>query len=98
MTWLPLALLCAFSLATADALTKRYLRECTALELVVIRFGMTGFLLAPLWLLNPLPPVPAVFWGWVAAALPLEVLAMLLYTERCCFGSEDWGVTWRQGL
>ena len=79
MTWLPLALLCAFSLATADALTKRYLRECTALDLVVIRFGVTGFLLMPLWLLNPLPPVPAAFWGWVAAALPLEVLAMLLY-------------------
>jgi drug/metabolite transporter (DMT)-like permease len=79
MTWLPLALLCAFSLATADALTKRYLGEYTSFELVVVRFGVTGLLLAPLWLLNPLPPVPAAFWGWVAAALPLEVLAMLLY-------------------
>jgi drug/metabolite transporter (DMT)-like permease len=47
--------------------------------LLVIRFGVTGSLLAPLWLLNPLPPVPAAFWGWVVAAVPLEILAMLLY-------------------
>ena len=40
---------------------------------------MSGLLLAPLLVLNPLPPVPAAFWAWVTALVPLELLAMWLY-------------------
>ena len=77
--WVPLTLLCAFSLASADALTKRYLADYTGRELLMVRFGLTGVLLAPgLWL-APLPPVPFVFWGWMALLVPLEIVAMLLY-------------------
>ncbi len=79
MNWLPLTLLCAFSLASADALTKRYLADYTALELTVIRFVFTGLLLAPLLFIQPPPSLPWAFWGWLAALLPLEILAMLLY-------------------
>lgn len=79
MDWLSLALLSALSLAFADALTKKLLSGYRAVELVVVRFGVTAALLLPLLILNPPPSVPAAFWGWVGLALPLEVLAMLLY-------------------
>ncbi len=80
MNWLSLTLLCALSLAAADALTKKLLPAYSAVELVVVRFGVTAVLLLPLLLVN-LPEVmpPIFFWVWVGLALPLEVLAMVLY-------------------
>ncbi|MBM9537904.1 EamA family transporter [Desulfobulbus alkaliphilus] len=80
MTWLSLALLCAFSLAAADALTKKLLVGYSAVELVVVRFGVTAVLLLPLLLVNPPQAIPPLmFWVWVGSALPLEILAMILY-------------------
>ena len=79
MHWLPLALLCAFFLAAADTGTKRWLSGFTAAELVMARFVLSALILLP-FLLGNFPPLPpAAFWGWVGAALPLEVLAMVLY-------------------
>ncbi len=79
MDWLALTLLCAFSLATADALTKRHFQGLSARAMTVLRFAWSGVWLAPLLLLQPWPaPLPA-FWGWIAALVPLEVLAMALY-------------------
>lgn len=86
MDWTLLALLCAFSQASADAATKRYLWDYSARELLLIRFGFSGLLLVPLAVLNPLPPVPVAFWGWVAALVPLELLAMWLYMRAI----RDW--------
>ncbi len=79
MDWLPLALTCAFTLALADAATKRFLAGYGAAELVMVRFGLTAFLLTPLLWLTPPPMPPKPFWYWMAAALPLEVLAEVLY-------------------
>ena len=79
MEWFWLTLICAFSLATADALTKKYLADYTARELALVRFAGAGLLLSPLLLLQPLPPLPAAAWGWIATVVPLEILAMLLY-------------------
>lgn len=79
MHWLPITLLCAFSLAAADAATKKLLSDYSARELLVLRFAVTGVLLLPLLLLQPWPQIPAPFWGWVAALLPLELAAMWLY-------------------
>jgi drug/metabolite transporter (DMT)-like permease len=79
--WLTLSLLCALSLAAADACTKKLLAGYAAAELVMVRFGLTALLLVPLLVVNPPPPVPFAFWGWVGTALPLEVLAMLLYVQ-----------------
>lgn len=81
MHWLYLTLLSAFFLATADAVTKRYLSHYPASELVLVRFGACGALLLPLLFLQPWPALPAPFWGWVAALLPLEILAMWLYMK-----------------
>jgi drug/metabolite transporter (DMT)-like permease len=79
MHWLGLTLLSAFCLATADALTKRYLSHYRPSELVLVRFAVAGVLLLPLLFLQTWPALPLPFWGWVAALLPLEILAMWLY-------------------
>lgn len=81
MHWLPITLLCAFSLASADAATKKLLSDYSARDLVVIRFTVTGALLLPVLLLQPWPQIPAPFWGWVAALVPLELMAMWLYMK-----------------
>jgi len=80
MTWLPLALLCAFALASADAATKAWLGDYSARELALIRFSLSALLLLPL--LGGLPSpmtLPAQFWGWMLLMWPLEIAAMLLY-------------------
>lgn len=79
MDWLSLSLLCALLLAATDALTKKWMSGHSAAELVIVRLVLSGLLLAPLLLTSPLPSVPPAFWGWVAAALPLEIIAMSLY-------------------
>ena len=79
MHWISLTLFSAFSLATADALSKRYLSHYRPGELVLVRFGVSGALLVPLLLWQSWPPLSAVFWGWIAVSLPLELVAMWLY-------------------
>lgn len=81
MQWLPLTLLSAFCIATADALSRKYLQGYSARELVIVRFGMPGLLLLPLLVVQPMPELAAEFWYWVAALIPLEVTAMLLYSQ-----------------
>ena len=81
MQWLPLTLISAFCIATADALTRKYLQGYNARELVIIRFGMPGLLLLPLLLIQPMPELAVEFWYWAAALIPLEVTAMLLYSQ-----------------
>jgi len=79
MHWLGLTLLSAFCLATADAVTKRYLSHYRPADLVLVRFGVPGLLLLPLLFLQDWPELTLRFWEWVAALLPLEILAMWLY-------------------
>ena len=79
MSWFTISLLCAFSLGSADAFTKRYLHGYTGAELVIVRFTFAGVLLLPLLFRHPLPMLPAPFWGWLAILVPLEILAMWLY-------------------
>ncbi len=79
MHWLSLTLFSAFFLATADTLTKRYLTDYRPGELVIVRFGISGLLLAPVILMQPWPDLPLQFWFWMAGLLPLEILAMWLY-------------------
>lgn len=81
MDWFTLSLLCALTLAAADALTKKYLGDYSGNQLLLIRFVIPGVLLAPLYVLFPLPDLPPAFWGWVALLVPLELFAMLLYME-----------------
>lgn len=79
--WFPLALACAFALATADALTKRWLGDYGAAELVLVRTVLPGLLLAPLLYVWPLPALSWQLAGWMALLMPLEIVAMLLYVQ-----------------
>jgi len=79
MNWLVLTLLSALALATADALSKRYLSHYRPGEMVLVRFGVSGILLLPLLLLQPWPELTGAFWGLIALLIPLEILAMWLY-------------------
>lgn len=80
MDWLTLSLICAFSLASADAATKAWLRDYSARELTLVRIGITGLLMAPLLAgLGPVWELPLAFWGWILALVPLELGAMLIY-------------------
>ncbi len=81
MDWLSLTLISAFCIATADALTRKYLQGYSARELVMVRFGMPGLLLLPLLAMQPMPVLATEFWYWAAALIPLEVTAMLLYSQ-----------------
>lgn len=66
-------------MASADALTKKFFANYSGRQLVTIRFGVPALILLPVAYLNPLPPVPAIFWFWVATLVPFEILAMWLY-------------------
>jgi len=79
MDWLPLSLLCALSLASADAATKQWLRGYRVREISLIRFNLAGLLLIPLLRMQPLPPLSLHFWGWMPFLVPMEMAAMLLY-------------------
>lgn len=81
MDWFSLTLISAFCIATADALTRKYLQGYSARELVIVRFGMPGLLLLPLLVVQPMPELATEFWYWTAALIPLEVTAMLLYSQ-----------------
>lgn len=81
MDWFTLSLLCAITLAAADALTKQHLTGYSGGQLLLVRFVVPALLLAPLLLIHPLPPAPPAFWGWVALLVPLELFAMLLYMQ-----------------
>jgi drug/metabolite transporter (DMT)-like permease len=79
--WVVLALLCALSVATADALTKRALEDegeflVGWLRLLFAAPGMAFILLSIEW-----PSVDAGFYRAIALALPLEVLAYALYVR-----------------
>ncbi len=81
MHWFLLAMICALSLASADAATKHWLRDYDARELALIRFTLSGLLLSPLLLIQPFPDLPLEFWGWIALLMPLEIIALLLYIK-----------------
>ena len=81
MSWLFITLLSAFCLASADAVTKKYLSDYRADALVVIRFTMPGILVLPLLIYTGIPKLELAFWGWVALVIPLEIVAMTLYSQ-----------------
>lgn len=81
MLWFLLALSSAFSQATTDALTKKALGHTDYFMVAWLRNILAvPFLLVAL-LFVPIPHPDSTFYFAVAAALPLEVIATLLYTR-----------------
>jgi drug/metabolite transporter (DMT)-like permease len=81
MDWLFLSLLSAVSLATADAITKKYFSDASAYEM-----GLVRLLSALPWLLLSLFFIPwvkpdRVFFLCILFALPLEATAFLCYMK-----------------
>ncbi len=79
MTWFLLSLFSALSLATADALTKRFFSD-----LPPFRMGLARMLAIFPWMVLSLFLLPhaapdRTFWLAIAAALPLELFAFFLY-------------------
>jgi hypothetical protein len=80
MDWFLLSLLCAFSLASADAATKAWLRTTRPRRSASCAFPHRPHADAAAGIGMPAPwTLPAPFWGWMAVMVPLEIAAMLLY-------------------
>jgi drug/metabolite transporter (DMT)-like permease len=85
MAWVGYALLSAFCLATADALTKRRLGALQRPEdLYLVAWARllyaTPFLALAL-LVIPVPPLDPVFWRTILLLVPLEFVALVLYVK-----------------
>ncbi len=81
MLWFPFALTTAFSLATADALTKRALRFIDESVIVWVREAYALPFLSLFFFFIPVPELDAAFWATVAVLLPLEITALVLYVK-----------------
>ena len=78
--WFPITLLCAFALATSDALTKKALAARYNEYLVAwLRLLLMLPLLCILLLAVPMPQLDSRFPLTLLAALPLELAALVLY-------------------
>ncbi|MFH1885150.1 MAG: DMT family transporter [Pseudomonadota bacterium] len=77
--WIFLSVLCAWFLATADVFAKQELADGDTLVLSWARMVFALPILAFLIPLGKPPSDPGTFLFWLAAALPLEILALLLY-------------------
>ncbi len=79
MLWLLLAVVSAASIATIDAITKRFLSHLTVFEMAVARllFGLPFF--SVLLFFIPKPSPDRTFYLTLSAALPAEITAFFLY-------------------
>ena len=79
--WIVYSLLTAFSLATSDALTKRALASGDEYFIAWARllFALPVLLISLLFI--EIPPLDKTFWLATLCALPLEIIAIILYTK-----------------
>ncbi len=81
MSWIFYAFLTAFSLATADALSKRAMIKENEYVIAWVRDGYAlPFLLIVLFFI-PVPHLDRIFWITLITLLPLELTALLLYAK-----------------
>lgn len=78
--WIVYSLLTAFSLATSDALTKKALisRDVYYVAWARLIFALPVLLLGLAFV--EIPPLDGTFWLATFCALPLEIIAVILYT------------------
>ena len=80
-TWVLLSLVCAFALATSDALTKRALVRSNEYLAAWLRFVFSLPLLLLMWPVVPTPKLDSVFYTAFILSLPLEIAAMIVYVK-----------------
>jgi drug/metabolite transporter (DMT)-like permease len=81
MIWFPLSLSAAFSLATVDAMTKRFFSDRSPYEMAMIRLTYTVPWLACSFFFIPLAMPDAGYFLAVASAAPLEICATYCYMK-----------------
>jgi drug/metabolite transporter (DMT)-like permease len=79
--WVPLSLISAFTLATSDALTKKALTDQNEYLVAWSRLVFSVPVLAGLLIFVPFPELHSGFYKAFAFALPLEIIAMILYIK-----------------
>ncbi len=80
-TWVFLSLLSAFTLATSDALTKKVLIKSNEYLVAWFRHLFSLPFLIIIWFFIPQPELDTVFYKAFLFALPLEILAIVLYIK-----------------
>ena len=80
-SWIVLALISAFTFATSDALTKKALVRCNLYLIAWFRLIFSLPFLLIIMFIIPKPPLDSVFYASFAAALPIEILALVLYMK-----------------
>jgi drug/metabolite transporter (DMT)-like permease len=78
-TWVVLALISAFALATSDALAKKSLRTGGEYTVAWLRLVFTLPLLVCSWLLVPTPALDRTFYAAFMTALPIELFTIVLF-------------------
>ena len=80
-TWVLLSLICAFALATSDALTKKTLVRSNEYLAAWFRLVFSLPLLLLIWTVVPTPRLDSAFYIAFILSLPLEIAAMILYVK-----------------
>jgi uncharacterized membrane protein len=79
--WVVLSLISAFTLATSDALTKKALAQSNEYLVAWFRLLFSLPLLLILWIFVPVPKLDYGFYKAFLLALPLEMIAIVLYIK-----------------
>jgi drug/metabolite transporter (DMT)-like permease len=84
-SWVFLSLLSAFTLATSDAITKKVLNGNNEYLVAWFRLLFSVPFLVILWMFIPVPRLDTEFYLAFVCALPLEIIAMVLYIKALKF-------------
>ena len=81
MSWVFYALITAFSIATADAISKKALIKSNEYVIAWVRQGYSLPFLVIAFFFIDIPPLDSTFWLTLLIAIPLDVTAIILYIK-----------------
>ncbi|MBI5192809.1 MAG: EamA family transporter [Nitrospirae bacterium] len=81
MSWIVYALITAFSIATADAISKKAMIRSHEYVIAWVRQGYTLPFLAVVFFFIEIPPLDNTFWLTLLIVVPLDVTAIILYVK-----------------
>src|SRR3972149_3037731 len=81
MSWVFYALITAFSIATADAISKKALIKSNEYVIAWVRQGYSLPFLVVVFFFIDIPPLDNTFWLTLLIVIPLDVTAIILYIK-----------------
>ena len=81
MSWVIYALITAFSIATADAISKKALVRSNEYVIAWVRQGYSLPFLVVAFFIIDIPPLDNTFWLTLLIVIPLDVTAIILYIK-----------------